>query len=498
MERTEAKTSRRSGMQHARNCVVCGFACSVFLAGGHQAVAGVWDVSPNIMLSEIYLDNEGQALADQAGTDYVTEVSPSIKVRREGQRATLDLFYRMQNLWYYEDDDLNNTYHQYSANAGAELVRNMVFLEGGATRTQQILDPNNVVTFDNLTTKANRSDVDTYSIRPSFQYQFGSVARAGASVSYDRVSYSGSSAGDTDTIGYSAALASNENSANRFSWAGSFRRTEYVRDSSTEEDEYSQLMLLDVGYQVEKRLTAIAGVGYEDSDIEQTTTGQSGRSWKVGAKWEPSLRTSVTGTIGERFYGKTAFLEVRHQRKRSRWLLSYTENVTQVSQLVLGGDLFSQTISTDQDTALVSTGEPEAKTIINTPEVTTGLYLAKRWNGSVTTTTFRSQLDLRGYHEDRELTVGGDSDIIFGGSAGWSYALGNHTTSTISGDWQRQKLVDTGKQNDDIWTASVELSHELGVNTVASVSARRVERDSPSSELSYQQNQVSATLFISL
>jgi len=483
-------------MQHAVQCTVFGLTSGILLAGGNQAIATGWEFSPNITLSEIYLQNSGQALVNQSDNDYITELTPSIELRREGQRVKLNLYYRMQNLWYYNTSDLNNTYNQYTADLSTELVRDIFFLELGATRTQQILDPNSVVTFDNLTTTANRSDVDTYSVKPSLQYQFGSLAKAQASVSYDRVSYDGSNSAGTDDIGYSASLASGDR-FDRVSWAGSFNRIEYQRNDNRS-DEFTQALLLDFGYQIKKRLTAIAGVGYEDSNIQQSNAGESGGSWKVGAKWDPSLRTSVTGTVGQRFYGNSAFFEVRHKQRKSEWQVSYTENITHVSQLVLGSDLFGNTSPPPEDSALVTTGNPSIKPVINTPSVTTGLFLSKIWNASYQKRTFRSQVNLRGFYEDRDLQVDGDSDKIFGASASLSWAVGSHTTAAISGDLQRQKLVANGKQDDDIWSAGLELSHELGVNSVASISARRVKRDSPSSPLNYEQNQIGATLVIGL
>ncbi len=496
MGRTEVEASRKYSMRYAVRYAVFGLTSGIFVAAANQAAAAPWELSPNISLSETYLKNDGLALGDQADDDYVTELAPSVGLRREGQRAELDLYYRMQNLWYKESEGLDSTYHQYSGNLKAELVRKAFFVELGATRTQQILDPNNVVSFDNLTTTSNRSDVDTYSVKPLYQQQFSDFANAEVSASYDRVSYAGSDLAGTDNVGYFASLVSG-NRFDRVSWAGSFKRIEYLRKDDRD-DEFSQTLLLDFGYQVRKRLTAIAGVGYEKSNIQRSAAGQSGGSWKIGARWEPTLRTSVTGTVGQRFYGKSAFFQVSHQRKQNRFQVSYTENITHVSQLVLDSSLFSGTDTSQDDSALVSSGEPVITPIINTPDVTTGLFLSKRWNANFLSRTSRSEIQLQGFVEERELEVGGDSDDIVGSSAAWSWAVGRRTTSTISGDWQRQQLIANGRQDDDIWSASLELSHKIGRSSVGSISARRIKRESPSLPLNYEQDQIGAKLVIGL
>ncbi len=490
-------TSTREGLsKRPGKYALLGVGAGLLFVGSCPVFAAGWEIASNVSLSEIYLANDGQALADQADTDYVTELAPSIALRREGRRAKFNALYRMQNLWYSKTDHFDNTYHQYSATLASELVREVLFVDLGATRTQRIIDPNNVVTFDNLTTTSNRTDVDTLSFRPSYRHQFGSFATAEIGGSFDQVRYSDSNIADSDNVGYYASLASDDD-ARRIRWVGSFRRLEFLQKDNAD-DEYYQSILLDAGYQIDKRLTLIGGVGYESSNIRQSAVGESGGNWKLGAKWEPTPRTAITGTVGERFFGRSAFFQLQHQQKKTQYQLSYIENITHVSQLALGTNVFDPGAGGQDDSAIVDSGDPKPTEVINTPSITTGLFLSKRWSANYLKRTHRSRLNVRGFYEDRELAVGDDSEKVYGAGASWAWAVGNLTTSTISGDWQRQQLVASGKEDDDIWSARFDVSHKFGRRIVGTVSARKVKRDSPSTLLNYEQDQVSATLVLGL
>ena len=500
MERTEMAVNRPGTKKlFTSRDIIAGLVGSVLFAGAHQVIAAGWEISPNVTLSETYLDNSGQALSDQSNNEYVSEVTPSIGVRKEGRRVKLSALYRLQNLWYSNASDLNNSYQQYAASVNSEILRNVLFLDLSTTRTQQIIDPNNVVTFDNLATTSNRTDVTTYSAKPSYAHQFGDFADARVSGSFDHVSYSDSATADSNNIGYFASLASG-NRFDRVDWIGSFKRVEFLQKDN-QNDEYYQTLLLDFGYRFRKRLTAIAGVGYETSNIQNTDTGESGSSWKIGAKWEPTPRTSVTGTVGQRFFGNSASFQLVHQQKTSQLRINFVQNITHVSQLALGNNVFDSTFSNTNsggNTTVQAPNVPAVSENISSPSITTGLFLSKRWSAGYTKKTHRSLFNLRGFHENRELTVGGTNENVFGGDASWAWAIGSRTTSTLSGRWERQQLAASGKQDDDIWRAGVELTHELGKNSQGSIGARRVKRDSPSSALNYEQTQIALKLVIGL
>lgn len=503
MERTEMEINRPGTKDFlmARKAAVAGIFGSVLLAGAHQAVAAGWEISPNVTLSETFLDNSGQALTDQSNHEYVSEVTPSLGVRKEGRRVKLSALYRLQNLWYSNASDLDNSYQQYAASVNAELLRKVLFLDLSTTRTQQIIDPNNVVTFDNLATTSNRTDVTTYSAKPSYAHQFGDFAEARVNGSFDHVSYSDSATADSDNIGYFASLASG-NRFDRVDWIGSFKRVEFLQRQN-KNDEYYQTLLLDFGYKFRKRLTFIAGVGYENSNIQNTDTGESGGSWKIGAKWEPTPRTSVTGTVGQRFFGNSASFQLVHQQKTSQLRINFVQNITHVSQLALGNNVFDSTFANTNtggggNTTVLTPNVPAVSENISSPSITTGLFLSKRWSASYIKKTHRSLFNLRGFHENRELTVGGTNENVFGGDSSWAWAIGSRTTSTLSGRWERQKLAAAGKQDDDIWSAGVEITHQIGKNSQGSIGARRVKRDSPSSALNYEQTQIALKLVIGL
>ena len=48
----------------------------------------------------------------------------------------------------------------------------------------------------------------------------------------------------------------------------------------------------------------------------------------AGFAWEPSSRTSVSASIGERFFGRTYYLSASHRTRRTVWNISYDEAVT--------------------------------------------------------------------------------------------------------------------------------------------------------------------------
>lgn len=490
--------------------------CIPFFSG--RSAAGLWIVlavgmatdlhaenlviRPGVSLSEHYFDNSGDAFENTPDLGLVTELTPTLSARTKGQRVAAGLLYRMQNLWYQDNSDLNNTSHQLLADAKAELVNETLFLDLRASRTQQIVDPANFITSENITPNDNRTDVTTYEIAPSFSHRFGEFADFDANVSYADVSYLGESDNNSRSWNYYSALR-NGSESQRLKWEVSFNKSKFIRDSS--EDQSNTTSLLALGYDISNSLTAIGSVGYEKTDVPTSDGKDSGSSLTFGANWHPTTRTTVAAAAGRRFYGNTYLFNLTHSQKRNRWSFIYDENITNPSEVALANEIFDNSLAGNtesdpggEDSGTVTGSDPNVIENRYSPAIYYGDYLSRKFTAVLTRESSRTSARIRVFSEDRELAIGGESERVYGGDVSWSWAMGSRTTSILGGDWEQQKLAASGGQSDEIWGARVEFVRQLGRRTFGKLRFNHTERDSPEPATSYEQNQVTLNFNLQL
>ena len=161
------------------------------MAASGPAVAGEWDFEPRIRVAQTYTDNVGLT-ENNTESEHVTEVTPGFSLSGEGRRATLDVEYRAQGLFFIDDSDRNDVFHQLGADGSLELVRNTLFFDANASQTQDLISADRAQPGSNIFTSGNRGDVSEYGFGPRLRYAFGSFAGLRASYRHSEVDFDNS------------------------------------------------------------------------------------------------------------------------------------------------------------------------------------------------------------------------------------------------------------------------------------------------------------------
>ncbi|MFN3593806.1 MAG: TIGR03016 family PEP-CTERM system-associated outer membrane protein, partial [Thiobacillaceae bacterium] len=95
------------------------------------AAAGArdWQWTPRLSLAERYSDNVYLRPKGLEHSDWITELSPGLSVRREGRRLKVDADYSLTGYLYAEDTDRSRIRHNLRGQAQAELLEDWFYLD---------------------------------------------------------------------------------------------------------------------------------------------------------------------------------------------------------------------------------------------------------------------------------------------------------------------------------------------------------------------------------
>lgn len=404
---------------------------AVALAVPASSGAAPWEIEPRVALGQIWTDNIALAADGLEESEWVTELRPGFTLGTDGPRARVTLDYDLQALWYADNSDLDDTYHQLDGNGEFVLAPESLFLDTFARFEQQNIDTRGLISSGNFFDSDNRTDVFVFGASPYHLGRWGSWGESEVRYQHQGVRYSNTDPSalppeDSDTNAIFASLGS-PSAARGYSWraSGSYNRTDF---DEAREFEYARVAL-DVGVPISlrTRLTATAG---QESDVEEDPSigGLDSWFWFVGFAWQPSELQTLEAQVGRRFFG-TAW-EVHWRRRGSRGELSvdYTEEPT-TSAGVLGDDgIFVPGFEAG------GVGSLDAR-----------VFLQKRLSGTANYELARSSIRVQLYADRREYQdTTSETEELYGLLLfyGWEVAARTRLNATI--DWNQSELNSEG------------------------------------------------------
>ncbi len=395
------------------------------------ALGAEWEFTPRVTVGETWTDNVTLAGSGLEESEWITELKPGFSLATAGPRTTLQLDYDLQALWFADNSDFNDVYHNAVGTANFTLLPQTLYLDAFTRYDQQNIDPRGSIARSNVFETGNRTDSLVYGVSPYHVGRWGAWGESLVRLQYQAVTYLNTDEGigtlqDSDTQSISAQLGSPQERRG-FSWRayGSSAKTEF---DVSPEYEYAQVGL-DLGMPVGLRTRATASGGREsDIAVDTSAGGLDATFWYVGFEWEPSDLQSLSAQVGERFYG-TAW-EVHWIRRGSRGQLSldYTEDPT-TSSGVLGGDGMFQ----------------PGLTPGGTPALDTRVFLRKRASGRASYEFVRSRLEAI-IHAEKRIYQDAESgdERSSGARLNYDWDLAARTTLGASVDFERTSYEVTG------------------------------------------------------
>lgn len=284
------------------------------------------DFTPTVHVKQTWTDNVTLRPDAQARENWVTEVRPGFALSARTPRVEFDGRYQFHR-YFYSDKDVDNlrdSGNTLQAGLRARLVDDLVFLDASANRAQRAVSAFGPDLADNLYSTENRTEVSTWRISPYLTHRFGSSATLLARYSRDSVETGRQGYGNTLGNSYNLALSSPVE--RRFGWNLSYDRQDLTDrrfgDSSTASANAG------LSWRVLPPLRLTAGAGYDDNDYQALGGRTRGATWNVGYMYTPSSRTSLSMSVGHRYFGKSRSLAALHRSRHTAWNISYDEAVT--------------------------------------------------------------------------------------------------------------------------------------------------------------------------
>lgn len=298
-----------------------------------------WKVEPAFSAQETLTNNVNLVSDENRRSDWVTQLTPSLRVTEKGARTSLIGFVSLPVLLYARTgSENNNVYPSADLLGDLALVENWLHVEGQVTVSQQYFNPfgGQPLGLDNAT--QNRYQSETYRITPyvkgvtpgniSYELRNNNVWTnvQNTPVNADDFRYTqfkGNAAQTETTTGWQADFDVNDVTINN-------------RDKFR-----SRLIRLQPVFKVDPQLKLVGTVGYEENHFP---TDESSNGIYGGAfDWRPTPRTTVTGSLEHRYFGPGYLFSFDHRTPLSVWTLRISRSTSsfpqQLANLPAGGDV---------------------------------------------------------------------------------------------------------------------------------------------------------------
>ena len=284
-------------------------------------------VVPGLDLRERYTDNVALAREGQERGRFVTEIAPNLSIASNSPSLQLSASYHFRYFVFNDNgaqDTQRHTNHL-TADAKARLVPELLYLDAGASVEDQAVSAFGPQDTGNPYVGTNRTEVRTWRISPYAVHQFGGTARAILRYAHDSATSETTGFGKSDS---DTAVFSLQSGVNFRRWAWSIDASHQVLDDSIAQESETSNASATLRWNMSQEFSISVTGGYDKYDFNSHEGATEGSFWRVGFAWQPSPRTSLAASIGDRFFGRTYYLAANHRSRNTVWDISYNEEVT--------------------------------------------------------------------------------------------------------------------------------------------------------------------------
>lgn len=511
----------------------------VYLLSYHEQVyAFNVTMRPSVSTQEIYSDNINLLQSGNEKSAFVTEVSPGISIIGRSARSTLNLNYRMQNLYNAGGNNGIKIANQLQYNSHNTFIPNRLFLDSHSSISQQNINSSQVAN-DNISGSGNSTNVSTFGVSPYWTPRFGNYANGSLRLNFDTVTTDSSSNNNSnsslnaisDTVNLAEIIQLNSGSEfQRIKWNLSHNNTENYRLGS--DDVKFQNTDAIVRTYLNQYFNVFARGGYSKNSFQSTTTtNKNGLFYTFGGQWKPSQYYSIEAGAGNNSYvtvaispmqrlnwittfrnnsiglnsGKTWQTALKYRTRQSTWALTHDNDTITVQEILLQQQVFTVQDSFGNDIIDPVTNQ-SVQRAINLPTLTNEVIVRKKWDFSVSFNTGKSIIGANAYNEDRVFQTSGNNQIVRGVSATWNWQFASKTSAYIRPLWQQ---TDRGMDiKDDRYDILIGVNRSITSHINGKLEFRHVNQSSDNNANinafqplnlnanNYQENRATASLFM--
>jgi len=423
---------------------------------------------PRLGIDLMWVDNLDLAPSDQPQQqDYIAQVTPGLRWQQEGRRFQSYLDYQAQALFYDDDSDRNEVFHNAQLSADVTAIENWLVVGADGSYFQSIVAPEQPINESNLFNVGNTSDTAAGRIVPQLRHSFGG-AQLDAYYALGFVDYRD----EATAQGVQLDDSRNEDArvelsgANRealITWAASYNyeRAEYDLALPFEYERADA----ELGLRLTQGLRLLGRYGIESQPFDfPADGGLEESSWSAGFSWRRGPNAELRVLVGERFFGTSYEASLRWQGRVLHVEMGYDELPTTQAQRVAMQDVQAPDPTLPVDPLGPGFGRPTAD-----------VYLLKTFHlqlGAVGRVT-RVGLDVT--DENREyVQLGGIEDKVLSGRLFVARRFGKSTEGELSARLTDADLRVNESYRDALY--QLRLSRQLGPRTTMNATGTYLHR----------------------
>jgi uncharacterized protein (PEP-CTERM system associated) len=303
------------------------FAMGVALSPGALAQQ-VWHFEPGIDTLFTLTDNVDLAPNGDRKADFVTQLTPELKLSERGAHTRLEGTVRLPVLLYARTGSENNqVLPEVNLSGIAELVERLFYIEAATDVSQQYVSPF-APRPSNLTNATNnRYTAQTYRISPLLK------GKTGDGYAYelrdDNIFANESNTSFQARRSYTnSILARFDRDPRPFGYGLEYDRSEtrFVDETPLR----NQIVRGRAAFQQSAQLHWSLIGGYEDNNYQGPT--HSDAIYGVAARWRPTDRTTLDASVEHRFFGGSYHVAFDHRTPLTVWSLRADRDITTFPQ----------------------------------------------------------------------------------------------------------------------------------------------------------------------
>lgn len=294
-----------------------------------------WVVTPRISLSETYTDNVLLRNNANKRSDWITQISPGIRISGASARLKAHFDYSRHELLYARDSGRKNSQNALNTFGTLEALDNLFYVDFSGTVAQQAISALATLSPDNTSINRNQTETATYRLSPYIKGQLPGLAEYVLRYTGTITRNSSSAASDLDQKDVILNIKG-ITPFSRLLWSVNAARMDidYSRGRSTEATKAT----LGLSYQIDHGLKVSVQGGREKNNyvtLNQTSESVHG----YGLEWTPSARTRLSFDREHRFFGNSHRLAFEHRTPLTALRITDSRDITTTSNTATSGSL---------------------------------------------------------------------------------------------------------------------------------------------------------------
>ncbi|WP_415236181.1 TIGR03016 family PEP-CTERM system-associated outer membrane protein [Sneathiella sp.] len=441
----------------------------VYGASFSQAVAGEWDFSPFVGVSEQFTDNARSSTTNKE-SDFITSVDLGFTLSGETRKTELTTSYSISQDYYARNHDLDGYRQNFLGSGSIELIDESFFVDARVTFTEENLGETGSTSATDRTQASDRTQVFNGQISPYYVQDFGGWATGVARYSYSETIFKepdvGASTTDTpdrNSNEFRLTLDSGRRFA-RLSWSAD---TGIIKSESDDGDNFEHFSSIGTAQLPINRLFSIIGtVGYDDFDADNIDNEEiSGAFGGAGIRLHPSSRTDASFQIGYRFGEPVFDMDVQYAPTSADQLsATYRVSVQTADQSLANTRLL------DDNGDLI---KPNFSVTDYVDDVTKSNNLEVRW----TRTRGRNNYGLSGNYIEREFLSDNTDDTTLSISGNFGRRLTPRADLSLTTGYSETLDTRTSGSGEISYEVGATYSYDFGRGFTGNVSYNFLNRD---------------------